>query len=304
VLKSIKQLLIQGYEFVLLSPIALACKWMEVFVEGEAQWKGQTIQDRVMRKAFLKKGAATDARDPDGRYRLNVGFVNPCDKVMDLGSAHGRLSDILSQQVGSIDYLGLEYDVDLVGIARNLGRNVEQSDLNDLERFEERISAFKPDVVFFMYVSCSIKEPQKVLAISLRHAKKVVFGGANYGHWTQRLRYLFGRGPVTGINLYESFLQLRHEAEAGRNIFSQLGFARRHWVPDTTRYSRLWTKKDYLALFSNLDARYKMIGYRGYRHGSHYKWMPFGGLRAKGFQFLLTPSERAASKSQEDVIEA
>lgn len=290
--KSIKSNLIKVYEFIIFSPISLLCNWIEVFARGEPQWRGESIQDKSMRRAFIQKAAKSNSTDPDGRYNLCLPHIQQGSKVIDLGSAHGRLHDILLSNFGDIDYLGLEYDCELVDIAQKNGRNVEQFDLNDLDQFELRMSQYKPDTVIFMYVSCSIREPHKVLEICMRHSKQVLFGCANYGHWTQRLRFFFGRGPVTGINLYEAYLQFRNQDDGFNGIFSRIKFAKNHWVPDTKRYARLWTMKDHLSLFKDLRAKYTIIGYRGYRRGDHYRKMFMGSLRAKGFQFLISSNDK------------
>jgi len=73
-----------------------------------------------------------------------------------------------------------------------------------------------------------------------------------------------------------------------KGFFNRIRFAIGEWPRDVNKsYPRIWTHKDYIAMFRDLGLDWELVAYRGFRIGNHYRRMFLGTLRAFGFQYIL-----------------
>ncbi len=179
----------------------------------------------------------------------------------------------------------MDNDPDFVESGRENGLDVRLLDLNDEEGLKRVLEQEKPDVVFLMYVFYFVDNPERLIEIVSRYSEIVILGGKNHGHWVQRLRFLFGRAPVTGEPLYQAYVMAWAEE---KGFFNRIQFAVREWPRDINiSYPRIWTHKDYVSLFGDLGLNWEVLNYRGFRIGTHHRRMFLGKLRAFAFQYAL-----------------
>ena len=288
-----KKYLIDIYTFLILVFPYSVCQAMETLIRGAPAWVEEGWFFETMRNKFLSKHATMTSEDRDGRYKYSFDRIAPGSKVLDLGCGGGRLQLVLKDYDRSIRYLGVDFDKDLVEEAQASGRSVIRMDFSNLGDLESLLAREKPDVVYIMYAIDSIRIPEKIIEVVARHSKKIIFGGKNHGHYVQRLRFLFGMAPVTGQSLYEAYLLARAEQNG---VFRNLRFAADNWPRDNHNYQRIWTHREYVATFEDLELDWEVVAYRGFRIGKHSKRMIFGSLRAVGIQYCLKPRRMTGEK--------
>ena len=118
-------------------------------------------------------------------------------------------------------------------------------------------------------------KPEAFLQTIYNKAPKIILGCYNGGHWSYRLRYLFGRGPCPSVTHYS--------------------------IPYLTNYEemrRFWTLRDHKFVFKSLGYKSQMIAAKSDATSLHKKPYKFlsPNLSALGFIFLLEPEEQALSK--------
>jgi len=281
-----RKYVIKSYTFLLTIAPYIICQMVEIFARGVAPVGGGLwFYDKIRVKVLDKFGAVT-GQDRDYRYKYSMRFVKSGSKVVDLGCGGGRLQKVLEIYDPTVCYIGVDNDQQFVDYAVKNGLDVRLLDLNDLEKVNVFLQHEKPDVVYLMYVFYFIQNSEKLVEVASRHCKTLILGGKNHGHWVQRLRLLFGRAPVLGEPLYQAYLLSRGEF---RSLFKRIRFAVKNWPRDVSvSYPRIWTHKDYVAMFDDLGLEWQLIAFRGFRIGDHYRTMLFGTFRAFGFQYALT----------------
>ncbi len=282
---NMKARLIAVYTFLITIVPYSVCQILEMFVRGEAPWKEGNWFFANMRQKVLVKHGKISAEDRDRRYLHSLKYIKTGAKVVDLGSGGGRLQLVLQQHDPSIEYVGIDFDQDIVDEANASGLNVKHMDFSDVAALEKFLQEEKPDVVFLMYAIDFLTEPEKIIETITRNCDQLIFGGKNHGHYVQRFRFLFGMAPVTGESLYDAYLLARAEK---KGIYSRVSFAARNWPRDHNQYLRIWTHREFVAMFEDFEMDWQVIAYRGFRIGSHYRRMFLGGLRAMGIQYCVT----------------
>ena len=187
-------------------------------------------------------------------------------RVLDIAAGTGELSVLLKKRFKSLSYVGIDYDPRRVEIARSLGRNVKELDCSDSEQLEDFIKASGPfDVAVCMYSFYFFPVPETFLANINGKVSRLVLGCFNGGHWTYRLRMLFGRGPRPSHHYYN---------------FPQTNYA---------EMRRFWTLRDHRFVFRSLGWRHRMLAVKSDATGIHYppQRFLFKSLFAKAFVFEL-----------------
>jgi len=132
------------------------------------------------------------------------GWVEPQDRVLDLGCGRGELLDYLVH-TKHVRAVGVDLDFGKVTACVHRGVNVFQGDMTTFMRaFSER---------HFDRVICSrtvheLNDPAQVILEALRVARAVTVGFVNHGFWKNRVNALFRgrkvRNPVYPTEWFES----------------------------------------------------------------------------------------------------
>jgi len=126
-------------------------------------------------------------------FDVIAGWVQPGERVLDLGCGDGTLLKMLIETRGAHGY-GVDIDDANVLAAIANGINVIQSNLDaGLAGFVD--GAF--DHVVLSRTLQTIRHTQEVLAAMLRVGREAVVSFPNFGYWKNRLAVLGGRMPVS-----------------------------------------------------------------------------------------------------------
>ena len=126
-------------------------------------------------------------------FDLIVGWVQPGERVLDLGCGEGALLRRLIDERGVRGW-GVEIDVDKVIAAIGNGINVIQSDLEaGLADFGDR--AFEH--VILSQTLQAMRHTESIVLEMLRVGREAVVSFPNFGYWKHRRDVLNGRMPVS-----------------------------------------------------------------------------------------------------------
>ncbi|TRZ69761.1 MAG: methionine biosynthesis protein MetW [Rhodocyclaceae bacterium] len=126
-------------------------------------------------------------------FEVIAGWVQPGERVLDLGCGDGALLKLLIETRGVHGY-GVDIDDANVLAAIANGINVIQSNLDaGLAGFVD--GAF--DHVVLSRTLQTVRHTQEVLAAMLRVGREAVVSFPNFGYWKNRLAVLGGRMPVS-----------------------------------------------------------------------------------------------------------
>lgn len=126
-------------------------------------------------------------------------WINPMEKVLDLGCGDGLLLQYL-QEVKGVNGLGVEFDDEKFASAVSKGVRVVQQNLESgLEFFYDK----QFDVVVLSQTLQSMKNTETILLEMARVARRGVVSFPNFGHWSHWWSIMNGRMPVTGQMPYE-----------------------------------------------------------------------------------------------------
>lgn len=206
------------------------------------------------------------------KYDQVLPFICSGDKILDVACGAGELQEILQNRFDvDVNYYGVDNDKNLISVGEKNGRNLhllDVSNLHDLEVFLDKYGPF--DTIFCVYRIFFFPEPEAFLQVIRGKSKQVILGGFNAGHWSYRLRLLFGRGMCPSPT--------------------------RYYVPGKVNYAemeRSWTFRDYKFVCESLGYKFRLISAKSASTSIHYKPQSFfwPGLTAMGFIFLLEPEE-------------
>ncbi len=130
-----------------------------------------------------------------GRADFDViaGWVQPGERVLDLGCGDGSLLKLLIETRGACGY-GIEIDDANVLAAIRNGVNVIQSNLDaGLAGFAD--ASF--DHVVLSRTLQTVRHTQTILTEMLRVGREAVVSFPNFGYWKNRLAVMGGRMPVS-----------------------------------------------------------------------------------------------------------
>ena len=126
-------------------------------------------------------------------FEVIAGWVQPGERVLDLGCGDGALLKLLIESRGVRGY-GVDIDDANVLAAIANGINVIQSNLDaGLAGFVD--GAF--DHVVLSRTLQTIRHTQEILAAMLRVGREAVVSFPNFGYWKNRMAVLGGRMPVS-----------------------------------------------------------------------------------------------------------
>lgn len=126
-------------------------------------------------------------------FDLIAAWVQPGERVLDLGCGDGALLKLLTAERGARAW-GIELDDASVLAAVGNGVNVIQSNLEDgLAGFED--GAF--DHVVLSRTLQTVRHTQRILTEMLRVGREAVVSFPNFAYWKNRLAVLGGRMPVS-----------------------------------------------------------------------------------------------------------
>ncbi|MBF7688876.1 methionine biosynthesis protein MetW [Acinetobacter rathckeae] len=126
--------------------------------------------------------------------QLSEKWINPSDKVLDLGCGDGELLAHLSKKY-NISAYGMEIDQEKIAIAISRGLNIIQQDLNiGLHRFADQ--SF--DYVVMAQALQSVDAPDVLLKDMVRVGKQAIITFPNFAYWKTRAFLAFkGKMPVS-----------------------------------------------------------------------------------------------------------
>ncbi len=126
-------------------------------------------------------------------FEVIAGWINPGERVLDLGCGDGSLLKLLIQSRGARGY-GIEIDDANVLAAIRSGINVIQS---DLERGLAGLADGAFDHVVLSRTLQTVRHTQGILAEMLRVGREAVVSFPNFAYWKNRMAVLNGRMPVS-----------------------------------------------------------------------------------------------------------
>lgn len=126
-------------------------------------------------------------------WNIIAGWVQPGERVLDLGCGDGSLLKLLIEERGARGY-GVEIDADNVLAAISNGINVVQTDI-DRGLAEFRDNAFEH--VVLSRTLQTVKQTENTLREMLRVGREAVVSVPNFGYWKNRQAVLNGRMPVS-----------------------------------------------------------------------------------------------------------
>jgi len=138
-----------------------------------------------------------------GRADFDViaGWVNPGERVLDLGCGDGALLKRLIETRGALGY-GVELENDAVLAALKNGINVIQS---DLEQGLAGIDDATFDHVVLSRTLQTVRHTEGILREMLRVGREAVVSFPNFAYWKNRMAVMAGRMPVSEDLPYEWF---------------------------------------------------------------------------------------------------
>jgi len=144
-----KSILIAVYTFFISICPYLLSNLIEVFASGARADNDRSWFFERLRAKVLGKFSNVSNPDPDGRYKQCLPLIKPHSKVVDLGCGGGRLQKVLEKYDATVDYMGVDNDVDYVNAGRANGLDIRLLNLNDENGLVSFMSEEKPDIVFF-----------------------------------------------------------------------------------------------------------------------------------------------------------
>lgn len=132
-------------------------------------------------------------------WNIIAGWVQPGERVLDLGCGDGSLLKLLIEERGARGY-GVEIDAQNVLAAISNGINVVQTDI-DRGLAEFRDNAFEH--VVLSRTLQTVRQTENTLREMLRVGREAVVSVPNFGYWKNRQAVLNGHMPVSEDLPYE-----------------------------------------------------------------------------------------------------
>jgi methionine biosynthesis protein MetW len=126
-------------------------------------------------------------------WNIIASWVQPGERVLDLGCGDGALLRLLIEQRGACGY-GVEIEANSVLAAMKNGINVIQSDI------DQGLAEFKDNAFEHVVLSRTlqtVKNTEKTLLEMLRVGREAVVSVPNFAYWKNRQAVLNGRMPVS-----------------------------------------------------------------------------------------------------------
>lgn len=134
-------------------------------------------------------------------FNLIASWVQPGERVLDLGCGDGTLLRLLIEQRGAVGY-GIELEDEAVVAAVANGINVIQS---DLEQGLAGIGDGTFDHVVLSRTLQTVRHTENILREMLRVGREAVVSFPNFAFWKNRQAVMAGHMPVSADLPYEWF---------------------------------------------------------------------------------------------------
>ena len=198
----------------------------------------KNIQEQILYDTDYDVSENIKQMKMQNKYKHVLPFVRKGMKILDIASGGGEAKEIL-RELGcrEIDYVGVDHDLNRVNKGNALNHNIHLLDCQDHKMMEDFIAKIgKVDIIFCIYAFYFFREPEIFLEKIHGKSERIILGCYNMGHWSYRLRMLFGRAPVPSPTNYYTTPQTNY-----------------------AEMQRFWTKKDYEFIFRSLNYRYRLI---------------------------------------------
>lgn len=250
---------------------------IDIFIYNRLAFSGNLSEQSKSGETYSEV-VPVDSMIEQKKYDQVLPFISNGEKILDIACGGGELDEILNNRFNvDVNYFGVDYDKQRVAVGKKNGRNVYLLDVSNLQDLEDFLNKYGPfDTIFCIYCIYFFPEPEAFLKVIHGKSKKVVLGGFNAGHWSYRLRLLFGRGVCPSPTRYYNPGQVNY-----------------------AEMSRFWTFQDYKFVCESLGYKFRLISAKSAINSYHYKpkKLSLYSLTAMGFIFLIEPEESFHSQT-------
>jgi O-antigen biosynthesis protein len=157
---------------------------------------------------------------------IQVRYIPPKSRVLELGCASGYMSGYLEQSLGC-RVTGLEYDTAAAAIAAERCSEVHIVDLDSPDALKVAESSAPYDVLYAANVLEHLKYPERVLQQAyslLKPDARLIVALPNIANWQFRLRLLAGQFDYTDYGVMDKTHLHLYTAKTGRELLTGQGY--------------------------------------------------------------------------------
>lgn len=128
------------------------------------------------------------------RDKIIANLIEESSSIMDIGCGNGRFLYYLKNNKKDIESCGIEISESAIDYCKSLGLNVKQLNISTQELDFTR----KYDYICLLGILEHIKNPERIInKVKNKYNKKLIIFIPNIGFIFNRIRFLFGKFPLT-----------------------------------------------------------------------------------------------------------